>query len=312
MESRPYLLHALSPLHAGTGQAVNVIDLPIARARSTGIPFVPGSSVKGVLRDARERSLDRETHRAVFGPAHGQDGENAADHAGALLVHDARLLALPVRSFCGTFAWVSSPLLLHLARRDLQGVRGVPAEVSVLSSRAAVVGTLEGDDASMNVRTEGESRRVYLEDLDLPLDVDTGRRAVVLTWANFLAPYVWDAQPSMFSRRFLVVDDETMTFLWTTATQVDTRVRISSATRTVEDKALWTEESLPSESLLLGLFSGDRARRPGVKLEPREVLDKALKSEATLQFGGKATVGRGRCRIVPVTVREASEGERAR
>ena len=40
-------------------------------------------------------------------------------HAGALVVGDARLLALPVRSFKGTFAFVTSPLLLRLAKRDL-------------------------------------------------------------------------------------------------------------------------------------------------------------------------------------------------
>ncbi|WP_298819062.1 RAMP superfamily CRISPR-associated protein [Chloroflexus sp.] len=46
-----YFLHALSPLHAGTGQGSGVIDLPIAREKATGIPYLPGSSVKGVLRD---------------------------------------------------------------------------------------------------------------------------------------------------------------------------------------------------------------------------------------------------------------------
>lgn len=48
----PFLLQAVSPLHAGTGRSADIIDLPIARMRSTGIPFVPGSSLKGVLRDA--------------------------------------------------------------------------------------------------------------------------------------------------------------------------------------------------------------------------------------------------------------------
>lgn len=33
MKTRPFLLHALSPLHAGTGHAADVIDLPIARMK---------------------------------------------------------------------------------------------------------------------------------------------------------------------------------------------------------------------------------------------------------------------------------------
>ncbi len=51
MNSRPFLIHALSPLHAGTGHAADVVDLPTARMKATGIPFLPGSSIKGVLRD---------------------------------------------------------------------------------------------------------------------------------------------------------------------------------------------------------------------------------------------------------------------
>ncbi len=46
MKTVPYLLQAISPLHAGTGHAAGIIDLPIARMRATGIPFLPGSSIK--------------------------------------------------------------------------------------------------------------------------------------------------------------------------------------------------------------------------------------------------------------------------
>ena len=80
MKTQPFLLHALSPIHAGTGHAVDVIDLPIARQRATGIPFVPGSSLKGVLRERHRTTDPPDTWRAIFGP----DTANASDHAGAL------------------------------------------------------------------------------------------------------------------------------------------------------------------------------------------------------------------------------------
>jgi hypothetical protein len=47
MRSSPVLLHTLSPLHAGTGRAADIIDLPTARMKATGIPIVPGSFIKG-------------------------------------------------------------------------------------------------------------------------------------------------------------------------------------------------------------------------------------------------------------------------
>ena len=280
MNTRPYLLHALSPLHAGTGHSADVIDLPTARMKATGIPFVPGSSIKGVLRDARGAADGARDPRleAVFGPP----TTNASDHAGALVVGDARLLALPVRSFRGTFAWTTSPLLLALARRDLEAAPAVPG----VQGRGARVAP-----GSVCLH-EG---RLYLEDLDLP----AAEAPEAAPWAALLAPLV-SLDEDIFTKRFAVVDDETMTFLWETATQVDARVRIDASTRSVASGALWLEESLPPETLLVGLLAGDRSRKPGVEMKPEQVLEHALPGEQLLQLGGKATVGRGRCRIVPV------------
>jgi CRISPR-associated protein Cmr4 len=283
MLTRPFLLHALSPLHAGTGQAAGIVDLPIARYRSTGIPFVPGSSIKGVLRDAR-RSAGNEKDLsllAVFGPETG----NASEHAGALVVGDARLFALPVRSFRGTFAWVSSPLLLELARRDL-GEMASGLELPSLPGRAARV--VNGSACLFE-------NKIYLEDLDLPAEADP----VCDAWAEFLAPRV-SPGADIFSKRFVVVDDDTMSFVMETATQLDARVRLDSETRTVAKGALWLEESLPPESLLVGLLAADRSRKKDFEMTARDVLDFALAKETVLQLGGKATVGRGRCRMVPV------------
>lgn len=278
MNTRPFLFHALSPLHAGNGHAPGVIDLPTARMKATGIPILPGSSIKGVLRDAR-REIDREKTEAVFGPS-----DDPAAHAGALVVGDARLLALPVRSFRGTFAWVTSPLLLTLAKRDLEDTSlGIPS----INGRGARLA--EGTICAHN-------GKLYLEDLDLAAEV----AAEATAWAQRLAPL---ASPGddIFTKRFAVVDDDTMAFLWETATQVDARVRLDEGTRTVAKGALWLEESLPPETLLIGVLAADRSRRRDVKMTPDQVLDFALSGEEVHQLGGKATTGRGRCRIVPFT-----------
>jgi len=281
MKERPFLVHALSPLHAGTGDAADVIDLPTARMKATGIPFVPGSSVKGVLREAR-RAVHQAKAEAVFGPS---DPERAGDHAGALVVGDARLLALPVRSFRGTFVWATSPLLLVLAKRDLGGLARNLA-VPAISGRGARV-TRE----SACIHNE----RLYLQDLDLPAQSSPE----ATDWASFLTRLASPGE-DIFTKRFAILDDDTMAFLWETATQVDARVRLDSSTRTVAPGALWLEESLPPETLLIGLLAADRSRKKGVDMNPDEVLEFALPREEILQFGGKATTGHGRCRIVPI------------
>jgi len=287
LETRPYLLHALSPLHAGTGQSVGIIDLPIARLRATNIPFVPGSSLKGVLREAR-RSLPTPEWEALFGPlrkVNSQEGDEALDHAGALVVGDARLVALPVRSFFGTFALVSSPLLLDLARRDLDGLEGLPGSLERLAGPLARVG-------SNNVTASPEHRKVFLEDLDL----DVREELAVEAWARFLARAL-PREEELIRERFVVVDDETMDFLLETATQVDTRVRINHETGTVAEGALWKEESLPAEALLVGVLAAGPSLRHGTQLTAGDILTRALPEPAVLQLGGKATVGRGRCRL---------------
>jgi CRISPR-associated protein Cmr4 len=279
MRVQPYVLHALSPLHAGIGQAAELIDLPIARLKGSGIPYLPGSSVKGVLRDARNGSPNVTV---VFGP----DTDHAGEHAGALICTDARLLALPVRSLRGTFAFVTCPLLLALAARDLKK----PPPVPDVRPQSCIAGPELTQDGC-----------VYLEDLDLqrqePDQAFSG-------WQDLIAPTFGAAGPQqdMFRRRFAVLDDETMTFLWETATQLDQRVRIKPETRTVAKGALWLEESLPPETLLVGLLLAEPSRKTDHRMSADEVLEVALpgRHEQVLQFGGKSTVGRGRCRMVPL------------
>src|SRR5205085_7007457 len=105
MNARLLFTHALSPLHAGMGQGVGVIDLPIAREKATGIPFLPGSSLKGTLRDAylskcaNDEQCKQKGYK-VFGP----ETTNADAYAGAVQFADQRLLLLPIRSLAGTFA----------------------------------------------------------------------------------------------------------------------------------------------------------------------------------------------------------------
>src|SRR5205814_1973237 len=105
-ETALLFLHAQTSLHPGSGTALGTVDLPGQRERHTQWPTIPGSALKGILRD-RCREKARERHEgsrkkaneedkelvAAFGPGKVDDS-NA--HAGALSVTDARILAFPV------------------------------------------------------------------------------------------------------------------------------------------------------------------------------------------------------------------------
>ncbi len=109
-----YLLHALTPLHVGGDEGVGGIDLPTMREAHTAYPLLPGSSIKGVLREAVEarHGVDSAEVRGAFGPPQAE----SSDFRGGLVFTDANLLALPIRSLYGTFAWVTAPPVLARLR----------------------------------------------------------------------------------------------------------------------------------------------------------------------------------------------------
>ena len=275
-------LHALSPLHAGTGQSIGAIELAIARDRATGFPYLPGSSIKGSLRDRADREKLPNVHD-VFGP----DTNNASAHAGALLVGDANLLLLPVRSVRGTFAYATSPYLLQRFARDAReaGVLS-PALPPVADIAKCAVGTTS---------TIADKDRVVFEDLDFAATKDKQVDALAELLGRLLFPEAGDAAwRDGLKNRLCVVHDDAMAFLSEHATDVVARVALEHDTKTVRDGGLWHEENLPTETILVSIV----AAMANGKATPNDVFGVVRKlKEKPIQLGGKATVGRGRCQL---------------
>lgn len=286
MTPRLLFVHALSPLHAGTGQSIGAVDLAIARDRATGMPYLPGSSLKGSLR-ARAIEQKLEKTIAVFGP----ETSNASEHAGAIVLGDANLLLLPIRSVAGTFAWVTSPLLLDRYARDAREagltVAGVPRPAKVdecLVAKGTKLKLPAGD-------------RVVFEDLDFKAQesVPVGKLAEELGQQLFPdGAGDHKAWRESLLGRLCVVHDDVMSFLAQHGTDVVARIALEPDTKTVKGSQLWYEENLPSECVLLsvvGAISNGKAA-PGDVFQVLEGLTKG-----SIQLGGKATVGRGRCQL---------------
>ncbi|GIW29298.1 MAG: type III-B CRISPR module RAMP protein Cmr4 [Meiothermus sp.] len=274
MNTHILFLHALSPLHPGTGQGVGSIDLPIARERATGIPYLPGSSVKGVLRDAASGKLDKEKLLALFGPETG----SASEHAGAAVFGDAKLLLFPVRSLAGVFAYVTSPYLMERFAREAGFARLDPPALP----------TAPASDAWCHVSQNSTLKvgdKVYLEDLDLSFQASPELGA----WETWLT----QQSEAPVKGRICLVHDDVMGFLLETATEVVARIRLEDETKTVAQGALWYEESLPAESLLYGLLSLGSSRKKEVAVS----LDDLKPLLGYTQMGGKASVGRGLCQL---------------
>lgn len=279
MQASLLLVHALSPIHCGTGQAAGGVDLPIAREKSTEIPLIPGSSLKGVL---RARSEGPMTYK-VFGP----DTEAASEHAGSVQFGDASLALLPVRSVLGTVAWATSPYLLLRLLRDarLAGCDLGPPPSSPRSVDEVILtsGKLKDPDGV-----------VIFEDLDFHGREDDAARSFAERLGNHL--FEDQAERDHFTDRVCVVHDDIMKLLLKTGMEVIARNRIDQDSGTVANGGLWTEEALPVESILSGVIVATPVRATGATVD--ELLAHVERILATpVQIGGGASIGRGLCGI---------------
>ena len=281
------LLTSETPLHAGAGQSVDGIDLPIQREVHTHWPCVFGSAVKGALRaHAEQRMLDKSTAITdLFGPDHGHAQERDTSHAGALLVGDATLLALPVRSLQSSFKWVTCPQALKRFARTAERL-GLALTLPAIPQPAPDKALGQGD------------AKLFLEEFRFEQNPD----ACIGALAKALAPLSGGAlDEATLVQRLVIVHDDIFSFLARNATSVQPHIAIDSTTKTVKDGALWFEETLPPETLLYVPLTATASRRKGGELTAAQVLaqfEQLLPAGKNwLQLGGNETTGMGWCRV---------------
>ena len=260
-------VHALTSIHPGTGQGVGTIDLPIARERATNLPVIPGSTLKGCLK-ANGRLEPGNKQDQAFG---------TKDRQGDLRISDARLLLLPVRSLGGMFVWMTSPYVLRRFQRDCALLRA--------GNPPATIPSPSDNDAEMASKaaaiTVGGKARLVLEDLDFEIKEGGAKK-----WGEWIAGCLFREEPEWqaeFVKRFGVLSDARFDYLCEVATEVNAHIAMEGGT--TKDKALWYEESLPAETVLVAVVEGGR----GVKAS--DVVPEFLR------LGGNESTGQGLARL---------------
>ena len=272
-------LVAETNIHVGIGQSVGALDLPVARERITDYPFIPGSGVKGAFRVwAKERAgLDIDD---LFGPDiealrdKGGDGD-----AGKILLSDARLLLLPVRSLSSAYKWVTCPLILDRFRRD--------------AVRAGI--------DTPKFKTPGVERECYLggsaQEGDLALEEREFKRkggapCDVITAIESIDPQK-EFAGRLAEQLVLLHDDD---FVWFARHALPVLARNAlDDKKIVKPGALWHEESLPPDTVMY-LVMGERV---GGKLAA--VTEAISGRNVYIQMGGNETVGQGWFKMALVT-----------
>jgi CRISPR-associated protein Cmr4 len=248
-----------TPLHVGAGSSVGAVDQPVIRERHTRFPVIPGSSIKGVLRDGYAAS---DASREIFGEQ---------DYSGSVSFGEARLLAFPVRSAKGAFAFAVSPLTLQRFARDAGIDLPIPSCVKDMSC-------LPGE------RLVLEGKAVVLEEYRFSV-----AGVFPKEWEAKLTSLLSDAVLSGAHGRFVLISDTDMAYFAENACQVSQHVRIDDVSGTAEDGGLFNEETVPAECLFYASLVTLRENRDVAACMAH------FQKEQLIQFGGKSTTGLGYC-----------------
>lgn len=292
-DQRILYLFTRTPLHVGAGASVGAIDQPIQRERHTGFPIIPASSLKGSFADHWNSTLVngmRSQGEAawLFG---SDDAKNAA--AGSLLFGEARLLAFPIRSAKGSFAWITCPLILRRAARDGVIDPAIIGEIKPITSdgKALYDG---GGESPLDL-----SGSVVLEEYTFS-QAGTLPSRLGSALSNLLpGDPVWKEVAS----RLVILSDGMMSFFARNACEIAQHVCINDQTGTAKDQALFNQENVPSETLLYAVLNATDSRLKAGAYEGKkagdalDALETKLKATPVFQFGGDASTGLGYCTV---------------
>lgn len=251
-------LLAETPIHAGCGRSLGAIDLPVAREAATDYPVVVGSSLKGALKDKAERLIPDDV-ASLFGKQ---------TNAGALLVSDARLLLLPVRSLTGAYRWVTCPHLIERFVRDLRRA-GCTQEITVPSVSVG------------NAITSSGNGTLFLEEREFSVDARE-----LATLADAIKPLIYHQETNdRLTAQLVILHDDDFVWFARYGLSISARNVLDPDTKT--SKNLWYEESLPPDTVMYAVLSERQDGSIGTftSLFPD--------GNPYLQLGGNETVGHG-------------------
>lgn len=278
MQTKIMSIFTRTPLHVGCGSSVGAVDQPVVRERHTGYPVIPGSTIKGVLadlwneKDEKGNFVRSKDGITLFG---NDDTQNAS--AGRLLIGEGRLLAFPIRSAKGAFAWLTCPLALNRFKRDAGLTFTIPdvAADAVCVTKDSVLKFEEG--------------KVIFEEYPLAIAANEIDGALVAALSELCVDSVWAEMP----KRLAIVSDELFQYFVENACEIANHNRIDDETGVVANGALFSQENVPSETLFYSVMNV--AESTSMHLD---LLGTKLNAAGhLLQIGADVTTGLGWCTV---------------
>lgn len=316
--AQPFFLHVISPLHAGSGSEIGVIDLPIQRERHTGFPKIESSSLKGAIREVFEERCDEDDNKLIklhkiFGYDDSEKNknvkkafsqENKKEFAGSIGFTDARLLLFPVKSMKGVYAYITCLHALKTFQQDVALCQSSDVRFDVELPDAKLLQPQTGQSVCLTADTDEVAleNHVLLEEYAFKVNAEDSKSIQVL--ADRLSALT---NIDAVRQKLVLLSDADFRDFVEMSTEVITRTKIDNATGTVQKGMLFTEEFLPAESVLYSLaLSSPIFQSANDKKGLFDSKPSGSQEEATfvmeyftgnlpkyMQIGGDATIGKG-------------------
>jgi CRISPR-associated protein Cmr4 len=279
-------LKALTPLHVGTGRGASIhVELPVQRDEF-GFPTIWASSLKGALRTNFDKGskCDKNT---IFGPEPASP--EVSEYSSAASFTDARLILIPGRLLKGVWAYITSPHMLEQLRILLE-VRGERFDVPSISGNEALVSKPE-------LILTGSDGRKYIVVNEARLEAREDKGVV-----ESLSKVLPDKVANMVREKgVIVVSDTVARDIVNRSMVIQYRVRLDPSTKTVVPGALWSEEYMPSNTVMASLVICREPRRRRSEGETcasatdvcSDLISYFTNTRNTIYVGGKETIGKG-------------------
>lgn len=296
-------IKAITPIHAGAGQGLESVDMPIQRERHSNIPKIEASSLKGSIKHWIYKKLEAQNVSntdlyEIFGEDYG------ADKSSRISFTDAKLLFFPIKSNKDIFKLITCPYVINRWIEDLNFENKDNIEIEKLKFN-----NLDSDEGKCITYNENENEKIFLEEYIFEAIKDKyevfkfletvfrkSEKAKGKSKSSDLKELgkLFDYEYMIDINKIVIINDSEFIDLVTMYTEIITRNKINVETGTVAESGLFTEEYLPSESILyfmtLGAPSFDKENRNDSK-EALDYLNKNL--DEVFQVGGNSTIGKG-------------------
>lgn len=295
------LLRCEQALHAGTGLGVGAIDKPIQRDKSTTLPIIFDSAVKGSIK-SKARESKKVEDVDDFSQMFGSDNDGSV--ASSAVFTEAHILLFPVRSARGLFTWVTCPFVLN--RFLLKGHR-----LNRLEQFTETIDDLDKDDIAFLLsdnfdacavvkaipeEVEGRQELKFwsvLEDLCFEVNKNLALRNV----SSKIADMLFDKNEEQYwhnhlKNNLILVSNNVFKYYAKYAVEIRTRNKIDINTNTAGDTSLFVVECLPEMSVLytaVSVFHEKATAFTETYINPL--------TATKLQTGGSYTTGKGQLNV---------------